>query len=85
MGFILFIVSLVLGCLIVPLMILINSFIYIINLDFIGLNDYFMRMAIGKDQNGGVAGDRTFNFLLLKEHSKRLFGNVDETISSVLG
>ena len=62
MGFILFIVSLVLGCLIVPLMILINSFIYIINLDFIGLNDYLMRMAIGKDQNGGVAGDRTFNF-----------------------
>lgn len=48
-------------------------------------NNVFRNLAISKDQHSGVYVQFIFNKILLKKDSRHLFGNVDETISSVLG
>lgn len=42
-------------------------------------------LAISEDQYGNTLGQHMFNDLLITKDSKNLFGNPDETISSVLG
>lgn len=85
MGLILYIISLLLGLMVNPALIVLNVLFYILTLNFKGLDNYFFRMAVSKDQEGGTSGNKVFDFLLLKKHSKHRFGNPDETISSVLG
>lgn len=46
---------------------------------------YYLDMAISNDQNGNVVGQYVFNLVLITKDSNALFGNPDETISSVLG
>jgi len=47
-------------------------------------NDYNMNLAIGKDQYGNALGKYLFNQILITKEGYQ-FGNVDETISSVIG
>jgi hypothetical protein len=46
---------------------------------------WFLNLAISKDQYGNVLGMYLFNDLLILKKSKHRFGSPDETISSVLG
>ncbi len=48
------------------------------------LNNYWRNLAISLDQFGNVAMSGLFNVILIKGNS-HLFGDPDETISSVLG
>ena len=48
-------------------------------------NTWTKSLAIAEDQYGNVLGQYIFNDLLITKDSKHLFGNPDETISSVLG
>lgn len=43
------------------------------------------KLAVAEDQYGNALGQYIFNDLLITKDSKHLFGNIDETISSVLG
>jgi len=45
---------------------------------------YFKDLAISKDQYGNTVGKYVFNYCLIKSNGYK-FGNIDETISSVLG
>lgn len=49
------------------------------------LDKYFGNIAFGRDQLGNAMGGPIMNDLLLKEDCVKLFGNVDETISHVIG
>ena len=50
------------------------------------LGEYFKHIAISIDQGGNVILQNTFNLILIKEKKEDLlFGNEDDTISSVLG
>ena len=42
-------------------------------------------LAISEDQYGNALGKYLFNDVLITKESKNKFGNIDETISSVLG
>ena len=46
---------------------------------------FFLAIAISIDQLGNVVCQHLFNHCLIKKESRYKFGNVDETISSVLG
>jgi len=46
---------------------------------------WYLNLAISKDQYGNVLGMYFFNDLLITKVSKHRFGHPDETISSVLG
>ena len=46
---------------------------------------FFLAIAISIDQLGNVVCQHLFNYCLVKKESRYKFGNVDETISSVLG
>jgi hypothetical protein len=48
------------------------------------LNAYFMNIAVSLDQFGNTICKYLFNAVLIKKNGYQ-FGNVDETISSVLG
>lgn len=45
---------------------------------------YFKDLAIAKDQYGNAVGKYVFNYCLIKPDGYK-FGNIDETISSVIG
>lgn len=47
--------------------------------------NYFRDVALGLDQLGNVMCQHLFNWLLISSKSKFLFGDVDTTISAVLG
>lgn len=88
MGLLLFIISVLLTIITVP----IGMLYTILTLTFKGkfgvlfrvTNGYFYRFALAIDQMGNVAMQDLLNdIFILKEGYK--FGNVDETISSVLG
>jgi hypothetical protein len=49
------------------------------------LSQNFRAIAVSIDQLGNVVCSHLFNITLIKKDSKHLFGNPDETISSVLG
>lgn len=48
-------------------------------------NEWNKQLAIAKDQYGNGLGKYIFNDVLITKDSKCLFGNIDETISSVIG
>lgn len=52
---------------------------------FSDISEYFHDSAFGIDQLGNVMGAPIMNDLLLTKMAKKLYGNVDETISHVTG
>jgi len=88
MGFLLFIISIVLTILTVPLGMLYTVFKFIFNNKFVLLfkvsNGYFYKFALAIDQMGNVAMQDLFNDIFIIKNDFR-FGDEDETISSVLG
>lgn len=88
MGLILFLIAVVLTVLTVPLgmvyTILKLSFRLKFGVLFRVSNGYFYRFALAIDQMGNVAMQDLFNDILIAKHGYP-FGDVDETISSVLG
>ena len=88
MGVLLFIIAVVLSILTVPLGMLYGALKCILKFDFRLLfkktNKYFRLLAISIDQMGNVAMQDLFDDVLITKNGYR-FGNVDETISSVLG
>ena len=85
LSFLLFILSFILVAVFAPLGIMFTIIKSAILLDIDYIKNYFMKMAISLDQFGNVAMARLFNILLITSSSENLFGNPDETISSVLG
>jgi len=79
MSLILFLISFILVVIIVPIGIILTTIF-----NFKKLNKYYFNLAISLDQFGNVAMSGMFNLILIKS-SHNLFGNPDETISSVLG
>jgi hypothetical protein len=77
MGFVLFIVA-----------ILLSLALYPIGLGYAifkkGLNEYFYDVAYGIDQLGNIIMKHAFNKWLISDGGYQ-FGNPDETVSSVLG
>ena len=49
------------------------------------LAEYFRDVALSIDQTGNTICQHLFNAILIEQHSIYRFGNMDETISSVLG
>ena len=88
MGLLLFIIAVVLTIITVPFGILYGFIKCLLKFDFKTLirktNKYFRLLAISIDQMGNVAMQDLFDDLLIKENGYK-FGDVDETISSVLG
>ena len=88
MGFLLFIISIVLTIITVPLGIaytvikLVSKFKF--GVLFRVSNGYFFKVALAIDQLGNVAMRDLFNDILILKSGYK-FGNEDETISSVLG
>lgn len=85
LSFLLFILSFILVAVFAPLGVMFTIIKSAILLDVDYIKDYFMKMAISLDQFGNVSMSRLFNILLITSNSENLFGNPDETISSVLG
>jgi hypothetical protein len=77
MGFILFLVAIILSVILYPI-----GFIF--GLFAEKTNDYFYRIAYSIDQNGNVVCAAFFNAIFIKMGGVA-FGNPDETVSSVLG
>lgn len=89
MGFLLSIVSVVLTLVLLPLGFT-YSFIRLMignntNVWFNKFNSLFMQVAISVDQLGNTFYKYLFDDLFIYNTSKNKFGDVDETISSVLG
>ena len=88
MGFILFIISIVLTVLTVPFGIVYTVFKFIYRNKFRLLfkisNGYFYKFALAIDQMGNVAMQDLFNDVFITKDGYK-FGYEDETISSVLG
>ncbi|MEI7510103.1 MAG: hypothetical protein WCJ62_11645 [Flavobacterium sp.] len=82
MGFLLFIIATILKLTLFPLLYLIGAITSIVKG---GFNQWNLDLAIAKDQYGNALGKYVWNGLLITKHSKHLFGNIDETISSVIG
>jgi len=82
MGFIVFIISLVLRRILEPVMYLYNAIIALCKGEW---NQYNLDLAIAIDQYGNGLCKYLFNFLFIKKSAVHKFGNIDETISSVLG
>ena len=88
MGFLLFLISILLTILTVPFGMLFTLFKFFFNgkisLLFKVTNGYFFKFALAIDQMGNVAMQDLFNAVLITKTGYK-FGNEDETISSVLG
>ena len=82
MGILLLIIASVLKMILAPILYLTGA---IISLFKGGFNQWNTDLAIAKDQYGNALGKYIWNGLLINKHSIHLFGNIDETISSVLG
>jgi len=83
-GVLLFILSFILVVLLTPIGFIFTTIKTIILLDFRFIKTYYMNLAISLDQFGNVACGELLNTILITD-IKHLFGNPDETISSVLG
>lgn len=80
MGFILFIIAVVVGAILYPI-----GMIYsIVKLALVYLSNLLKTLAIGINQFGNVTCADMFNDTLIKADGHR-FGNPDDTISRVLG
>lgn len=82
MSFLLFIISLVLRRILEPFVYLYNATIALFKGEW---NQYNMDLAIAIDQYGNGLSRHLFNQTLLKKNPVHKFGNIDETISSVIG
>lgn len=78
-NFILFIVSVLLSIIFVPL-----GFLYALFRKFREFGKYLFQIAFTIDQSGNTIMQHFFNDVLIKEDGAK-FGNPDETISSVMG
>lgn len=78
-GFLLTIVAILLSMIIIPIGVLWSVIKYPKN-----INEYFYRIALSIDQLGNVACAPLLNEIMIKRKVD-LFGDEDETISSVLG
>lgn len=80
-GFKLFLVAVLLSTLLIPI-----GFLYAVIRRRKALDLFFLNLAVTIDQTGNVFCADLFNRTLLKQRTDvYLFGNPDETISSVLG
>jgi len=88
MGVLLFVIAVVLTIVTVPIGILYGVFKCIFKFNLKGLfrktNFYFKQLAISIDQLGNVAMQDLFDDIFITKNGYK-FGDVDETISSVLG
>lgn len=73
-GFILFLVAYILG-----------FFLTIVNFFFVSDSEYFEDTSISLDRFGNREYRTLFNRILIKKESEYRFGDIRETISSVLG
>jgi hypothetical protein len=89
MGIILYILSILLGILLLPLGITYGIIYSFIDQHFkTGLkkaDNKFLELAKAIDKYGNVACAELFNHTLIKENSKHKFGDIKETISAVIG
>ena len=76
------IISTIIKMALAPLLYLIGMIVSICKCEF---NQWNFDLAVAKDQYGNTLGKYVFNFIFIKKESKHLFGNNDETISSVIG
>lgn len=81
MGFLLFIISLVMKRLLEPFMYIYCSIIAIYKGEW---NQYNTDLALSTDQYGNALSKYLFNQVLIKKEGHQ-FGNIDETISSCIG
>ena len=82
MGLILLLISTILKLVLSPVLYLYGMIISLYRHEF---NKWSNELAISKDQYGNGLGKYLFNSLLITKLSKNKFGNIDETISSVIG
>ncbi len=89
MGVLLFIISVIISIVIIPIAFLFGIIKAFVDVKFItglkNINSKFWAMAISIDQYGNVVCAELFNATLITSNSIYLFGNEDETISSVIG
>lgn len=83
-GFILFILSTFLACLIYPIAFLYSIGLTLLKSGYKTLDDYLFNCAYATDQHANVFLAKLFNDVMIKQGGHK-FGNPDETISSVLG
>jgi hypothetical protein len=81
MGLLLYIVALLIKRIIEPVMYIINSIIALFKGEW---NQYNHNLAVSLDQYGNGLCQYLFSYIFVKKRGYR-FGNIDETISSVLG
>ena len=82
MGFLLYIVALVIKRVLEPFMYIYGSIFALCKGEW---SQYNTDLAISIDQYGNGLSRYLFNQLLIKNTSAHKFGNIDETISSVIG
>ncbi|NJB72614.1 ADP-ribose pyrophosphatase YjhB (NUDIX family) [Saonia flava] len=83
-GFLLFLISIVLLVLTGPFGFIYGLFHSLFAKGFTGLGEFFLKIAISIDQLGNVLMQHLLNLLWIKKDGYK-FGNRDETISSALG
>jgi 8-oxo-dGTP diphosphatase len=81
-GLFLLIISTILKVALSPILYLYGTVRSLLKCDF---NQWNFDLAIAKDQYGNGLGKWLFNDLLITKSSRHPFGNIDETISSVIG
>lgn len=81
MGFILNIIASIILWFVRPIIYLISCIISGLKGEF---DKYNKSLALSKDQYGNVLGQYIFNIIFIKKEGYK-FGNIDETISSVIG
>ncbi len=84
MGILLFLISIVLLVLTVPLGFLYGIFYALFTKGLKGLGEYTLKIAVSIDQLGNVVMQHLLNLLWIRKKGYK-FGNRDETISSALG
>lgn len=83
-GFILFILSVLLIIISSPFGILYGIFYSFYKKSLSGLGSFFLEIALSIDQLGNVVMQHLLNLLWIKKNGYK-FGNPDETVSSVIG
>lgn len=85
LGYLFFILASILLLIIGPFGFLFTFIKTIVLWDIKYLNNYYWNIALSLDQLGNVVMSGLFNAVLISKYSEDLFGDPDETISSVLG
>lgn len=83
-GFILFVIAFILIIILTPIGMIFTTIKCIFEYDLTSINRYYKDIAISLDQLGNVVMAGLMNIVLIKGE-EHLFGNPDETISSVIG